>query len=245
MTKPIFILITFFLTTGQLLACGGAYQCRLFPIGTTNDKLVIIETSLNRYWGADTAGVTIETRNRWKGVITLKTMDKQGQLETLQLIDTVDILDRDYSKELKAFFDTAFSISSKLTDFQPADIPTIEFCNFKEECEIIDLISSTADTLTTKTKDEKEFKISFPQTVIQESETSGGMTNQTFKINSIRTIIIGRHKLIVANFASGEEHNTDFTTQTKDLQPCESIADCVYKEVTLYHGLSFDAIIWN
>ena len=95
------------------------------------------------------------------------------------------------------------------------------------------------------TKDEKEFEIVFPQSVIQQSETSGGMTNQTFKINSVRTMIVGKHNLIIANFASGEENNTDFDTQTKGQKQCGSLSDYIYKEVTLYHGLSFDAIIWN
>ena len=134
MMRAIFISVTLLIVTGKLFACGESYQYRLFPVGITNDKLVIIETSLNRYWAPDNGITTLETRNRWKGVIMLKTMDKQGKLKTLQAIDTIDILDRDYCIELKPFFDTAFSIASKLPDFQSANNPTIEFCNFKEDC---------------------------------------------------------------------------------------------------------------
>lgn len=244
MIKKTFIVIIFSLMTGQIFACGGSYQYRLFPIGIINGDLVIIETSLNKYWDPS-AGTTIVTRNRWKGTITLKKVDKQGQFKTLQFIDTVDILDRDYSKELMPFFDTAYFIASNLTDFQAGKNPTIEFCNFKKDCKTLGLISSTAKMLTVKTNDENEFEIAFPEVVVQQSESSGGIANQDFKINSIRTISIGENKLIVANFAFGEEQNTDFNKQTKFQQQCTSLSKCVYKELTLYHGLSFDAIIWD
>jgi hypothetical protein len=243
--KRIFQILLYVIFTGQLFACGGSFQYRLFPIGQSENKIILIETSLNRYWGPDTVGATIETRDRWKGTISLIKITKQGNIELIEILDTIDILDRDYSKELKPYFDTAFQIASKLPDFNIANIQNIEFCDFKKDCKMVDLITSTIDKLTIRDNEGNDFEIKIPNIIVENSEFSGGMGNQDFKINSIRKLTIGKNELTIIDFASGEEHNTNINKQKENQKQCGNIEDCIYKEITLYHGLAFDAIIWK
>jgi len=236
------LLITF---TGQLFACQEAFQYRLFPIGQRINTIIAIETSLNRYWGPDTVGATTVGKDRWEGTVALISLSKQGKYELINIIDTVDILDIDYCKELNSYFDSAIHSASKLAGFEIAPNPSIEFCNYKKDCQTIDLINSTVEKLAVKDENENKYEIKFPKVITEYSTLSGGMENQEFKINSIRKMTIGKSELIIINFASGEEHNTNFDREIKNQKQCTSIKKSIYKEITLYHGLAFDAIIFK
>lgn len=225
-------------------SCGGAFQYRLFPIGATSGKLVLIETALERYWSNGDPDTTGETRDWWNGTVILKTMDSLGNLEVVEKLGEVDFPDMNYSNELKPLFDKAFKRADDLPGFQIANTPTVEFCNFREKCETVDLISSTTDDLALKPKGKKEIQVSIPSIVIQHSKSNGGL-DPNFRINSIRTIKLGENEMIIANIASGEIHNTDLESQTKNQEKCISLQDCIYKEIVIYHGISFDVILLN
>jgi hypothetical protein len=238
--KTAFILS--FLISVQIFACGGAFQLRYFPIGTNDSKVILIETSLNRYWAPDTMGALIETRDRWRGVVTLKSLGKNGIYTTIKIIDTIDILDKDYSKELSVPFSKALSIASALKGFAKAELLSVEFCNFKSDCQLLDLVQ---DTLTNKlfviTNDQRKIAIEYPAIVEKESESNGGISNMIFKISSIRRLKLLDINLIVIDFLAGEDHNgTSDQPNTPQFSPNNA-----YPEMVIYHGLNFDAIIWD
>ncbi|HLU86025.1 MAG TPA: hypothetical protein VKZ45_11155 [Vicingaceae bacterium] len=243
--KKIIQILILLIFSSEIFACGGSFQYRLFPIGQEGQSIIAFETSLNRYWGPDTAGATIETRDRWKGVVSLIRIGNNIKPELIEIIDTIDILDRDYVKELKPYFDIALKKAQEIKDFVIAKNPEIEFCNFKIDCKTVDIIKDTNEIITVIGVNGGKYEIGYPKTVIDNSEASGEMVNQDFKMNSIRKVTIGKTELIIINFASGEDHNTNFEKQIENQKQCESIENSIYKEVTLYHGLAFDAIIWK
>jgi len=240
------LIILAILTTGKVFACGGAYQLRLFPIGMTDNKIILIETSFHRYSGPDTSNETTSVRDRWRGTIKLSSLDKKGIYKQIQLVDSLDFPDFNYISEFKKSFKKAIASAQSIHNFVKADKQVIEFCNYKKSCKFLSIkADTTKNQLRVTTLDRKNISINFPEEIINESEAIGGISNQHFSINSIRKIKIGDINLTVVDFATGEENNTDFITQTKNQEKCSSPIDCIYPEIVLHHGISFDKIIWE
>lgn len=83
------------------MACCGALQYRLFPIGEWKGKVIFIESDLIRYCED---GYMSEDHYFWKGTISLKYHSK-NELKLIQLIDTVNFRENfvdENSKQIKS-----------------------------------------------------------------------------------------------------------------------------------------------
>tara|TARA_B100000508_G_scaffold140192_1_gene140459 strand:- start:57 stop:788 length:732 start_codon:yes stop_codon:yes gene_type:complete len=242
MTRTIYIFLLLIFSS-QVIACGDAFEYRLFPLGQNGEKLVAMETSLNRYWAPDTIDLTLENRDRWKGFISLVTIHESEKV-LIKVLDTVDILDKNYESELKPFLIVAFSEAEKMENFEPYQLKSIEYTNLSKESETYNIIDQTDDFIKVKSVKGERTDLSYQDDIVREAASRGGIADQEFRMNSIRFYQIRNRKVVVINFTSGEMHNTDIEEQTEDQKQYKLIENCFYKELTLYHGLSFDSIIW-
>ena len=242
MTRTIQILLLLIFSS-QVIACGDAFEYRLFPLGQKGEKLVAMETSLNRYWAPDTVGLTLDNRDRWRGVISLVTLNGSKK-ELIKVFDTVDILDKNYESELKPFLIVALSEAEKMENFEPYQLNRIEYTNLSKECDSFHITKQSDDFIKVMSENGEQTKLTYKDDVIRQAAYRGGITGLDFEINSIRYYQVRNRKVAVINFASGEKHNTDIKEHTENQKQFKLIENCFYKELTLYHGLSFDAIIW-
>jgi len=237
------ILLTIF--SSEILACADSYQYRLFPIGLEGQSVIAMETSLVRYWAPDTTGIDADTRTRWKGTISLMRLKKGNKPELIETINTIDILDRDYVKELNPYFAITVEKAKNIKDIVFAENTDLEFWDFKLDYKNVFIKKNDQSNLTINNVNGKELKIDFPHQIIEQSVKTGGIVNQDFKMISIRSIEIGDFEFQIINIASGEEHNTDFIKQKERMKKHEQLENAIIPEITIYHGLAFDSIIWN
>ena len=243
--RKILIVILLILSFQSSFSCGKAYVYKLYPIGFVNSKLIVIETSLDRFWARDVedSPVKKEERTRWKGVISLKELNENGELKLIEIVDTIEILDNKYIKQIKPFFKKAIIKAKKIPDFEIISDIKIDYCSLKNKCNEIKLLkqSETAIEIEIQTK---KYKSYFSEKFIENSLPSGGILNQDFKIQSIRELTFNKVNYLVIHIASGEIHNSniDLMNTIKETEFTD-IRKSIYIEPTLYHGLGLDILI--
>ncbi|MGH1339457.1 MAG: hypothetical protein ACRBFS_25290 [Aureispira sp.] len=134
-------------------ACSAAYQYSLFPLGSSQGQLIVLEVELDRYLtspgnqmmqmgGGVPGGVpngksTLEVR--WKG--TFKVLIQQADTFALQEdLGRVDILDEDYEEALRPFFQEAYDAAKALTAFQEARLESVGYCHYDRSCGFMELL---------------------------------------------------------------------------------------------------------
>ena len=137
-------------------ACSAAYQYSLFPLGSSQGKLVLLEVELDRYLtspsnqmlqmgggvpgGAPNGKSTLEVR--WKG--TFKVFLQQGDSLFLQEdLGQMDVLDEDYQEALAPIFQQAYEVAKALNSFEEAKLESVGYCHYDRSCGFMELLMDT------------------------------------------------------------------------------------------------------
>ncbi len=145
-----FILI---LSVASAWACSAAYQYSLFPLGSSQGRLLVLEVELDRYltspsnqmmrMGGGVPGGALNGKStlevRWKG--TLKVLIQQADTFALQEdLGQVDVLDEDYEVALQPFFQQAYDAAKALAAFKEARLESVGYCHFDRSCGFMELL---------------------------------------------------------------------------------------------------------
>lgn len=151
-------------------ACSAAYQYSLFPLGSSQGRLVFLEVELNRYLttpnsptmriGGGGVGLLSGQQNevevRWKG--TFKLMLQQGDsLEIQQELDYVDVLDKEYATALRPSFEKAYQAAITLPYFEEAILESVAYCSYELDCGWMQLSIDTAHVILYARSTEKGY----------------------------------------------------------------------------------------
>lgn len=178
------LLTVFFLLIGTfstVWACSAAYQYSLFPLGSSEGKLVLLEVELDRYLtspsnqllqmgggvpgGVPSGRSTLEVR--WKG--TLKLFIQQGDSLVLQEeLGEVDVLDEDYKEALSPIFQQAYEAAKVMPTFVEAKLESVGHCHYDRSCGFMELLMDTTAVAffarsTEKGYDKKQCKVAFKE----------------------------------------------------------------------------------
>lgn len=141
-------------------ACSAAYQYSLFPLGSSQGQLVVLEVELNRYlttpndptmrMGGGGVGLLGGPQNdvevRWKG--TFKLLLQQGDsLHVHQELDYVDVLDKEYQTALRPNFANAYQAARALPYFEEAVLESVAHCSYELDCGWMQLSIDTANVV--------------------------------------------------------------------------------------------------
>lgn len=232
----------FILLAILLLACSGmdtsachqAFQYRLFPIGIADSSLVVIELNLvrNLRWG-----------DRWEGQVSLYYYFHGKKYGAIKQFDSVVIWDSIYTEQLQAYFDGFFETAAAIPGFVKGGVPSVEYCRHKRKCKLLSLSFDKRNYPIVQAKNKRKFKLNYPEEVIKDISFLGYLENQPFYLQSVRKMEIAGKEYIIANIGTGEPESTNLKTQWKSPKQFLTIESCIYKELTLYHGLCFDSII--
>ena len=135
-------LILFFVFTSAF-PCGWAYQFKIFPVGVMGDTIVTVDVKMQRsdYVANITDEETIkedfyDLQWQLKSYVT-KYNSKQIPYSSV-LIDSLDVKDGDYSKDLDRIYKQAFlkilQNTKNIKLFTPIDI---SFCEYQEKCKTV------------------------------------------------------------------------------------------------------------
>ena len=160
MVRTLFYLLLFCLlhTATVVQACSAAYQYSLFPLGSSQGSLVVLEVELNRYLTTPT-GLMMggpgsapkkwqqpEIEVRWKG--TLKLLLQQGDsLSLKQELGYIDLLDEDYVEAFRPHFEQAYLIAQALPSFEEAVLESVGHCSYELDCGWMQLSIDTANVI--------------------------------------------------------------------------------------------------
>lgn len=137
-------------------ACSAAYQYSLFPLGSSQGKLILLEVELDRYLtspsnqmlqmgggvpgGVPNSNSTLEVR--WKG--TFKVFLQQGDSLFLQEdLGQMDVLDEDYQEALAPIFQQAYEAAKALPNFEEARLESVGHCHYDKSCGLMELLMDT------------------------------------------------------------------------------------------------------
>ncbi|MEA3495412.1 MAG: hypothetical protein U9R42_05185 [Bacteroidota bacterium] len=223
--KKVFITILLILLFLSSYSCGKAYVNKLYPIGFVKSKLIVVETSLDRFWARDTEEnpVKREERTRWKGIILLKELNKNGEFEIIEIVDTIEIIDNRYVDEIRPYFEKAIQKAKSIPYFEIIPEISLTMCNLNKECGNLKLLKQSETTIEIEIGNKKH-KNDFTKIFIENSSPSGGILNQNFKIQSIRELELDEDLYLIIHIASGEIHNSQI-----DLK--EEMKDMVFKDI--------------
>lgn len=148
------VIVALLLYSSLAHACSAAYQYSLFPLGSSQGQLIVLEVEMNRYLtspgmpamrmgpGRNGSGMA-EVQVRWKG--TLKLLIQQGDTLVLQEdLGYADILDNDYQAALQKNFEHAYRTARALPYFEEAKLESVGHCSYELGCNWMYLSIDTA-----------------------------------------------------------------------------------------------------
>lgn len=151
----LFLLGTCFSTS---MACSAAYQYSLFPLGSSQGRLVVLEVELNRYLTTPNSpmmrmggtgllsGRQNEVEVRWKGTFKLLLQDGDS-LHLHQEMGYVDVLDKEYNTALRPNFEQAYQAAKALPFFEEAVLESVAHCRYELDCQWMHLSIDTANVV--------------------------------------------------------------------------------------------------
>lgn len=137
-----YLIFLLLLVSNYAFSCCMAYQYRLFPVGESNNKLILIEYSLSRYcMGGDGMEETNEVW--WLGEVKLVSYCDDS-LQVIQLVDSINFKEcqcgimgvfeegdyfekSEYYNKMIFYYDKAFALAKKLPNFTIAKAEKIFF----------------------------------------------------------------------------------------------------------------------
>jgi hypothetical protein len=139
-------------------ACSAAYQYSLFPIGSSQGRLLVLEVELDRYltspgnqmmqMGGGVPGGVMNGKStlevRWKGHFRL--LVQQADSFALQEeLGTVDVLDEDYEIALQPIFQQAYDAAKALPAFEEARLESVGYCHYDKSCGFMELLIDSSE----------------------------------------------------------------------------------------------------
>lgn len=160
------LLLGLFLLIGlpNVQACSAAYQYSLFPMGSSNGQIIVLEMILNRYltspnnqmiriggrgsFGSPNPALEV----RWKGYLKLRQL-RGDSLVFLEDLGFVDLLDDDYKEALLPYFIEAYNKARALPNFELATLEQVGYCHHDRSCRFMELdIDKTKRQLLVRSK---------------------------------------------------------------------------------------------
>jgi len=137
-----FSLIVFLFITNCVYSCCVAFQYRLFPVGESENQIILIEILLTRYC-ENGDGFGEENEVWWTGEVNLKKYSN-GKLELIQKVDSINIKVCDcgidgpilksdkkgkseYFEKMMFYYTKAYAEAQKLPNFTKAKTKNIQF----------------------------------------------------------------------------------------------------------------------
>ena len=252
------------------VACAGAAQNRIFPLGSCPLGIVVVEVHLGRGEVLIEKEDTVEAKGidfdvAWGGISYLKIYDKNYQTVYSEVIDSIkDFLafsTPEYNSVIGKTFDKGMELAQKITDFIPAKPLSIWFGNYKKKCKKAALLYNDKENkLFVKLSNKKEYEIPFleDKTAISahvfsyygffdedDEETCPPeikIPKGVLYINSVRRFDLNGQKLTIVHLGTG-----DFSFhKSKEYAakfPFNNINHSVFEEPVLHHGRGFDFFI--
>ena len=252
------------------IACAGAAQNRIFPLGSCPQGIVVVEVHL---WRGE---VFDEEQDElldvvWDGTSYLKIYDKNYQTVSSELIDSLKAFPafskHEYNSAVGKTFAKGMESAQKLPDFIPAKPLSIWFCDYKKKCKKASLHLDTAENkLFVKLPNKKKYEVPFleDKTAIsahvftyygffsddeedcydeEDCEPEREIPKGALYINSVRRFDLNGQKLTIVHLGVGDNL---FNLPSKEYAakfPFKDINHSVFEERVLHHGRGFDFFI--
>lgn len=238
--------------------CLAASQARIFPIGFTNNGLVVFETHMGRGENFRDKNDEPEMKPYWGGYTYLKVYDRNHKVISSVTLDTLRTFkEADYEKVVSGVYTKAVKIAEAYKGFKPVKPTAITFADYQLKCS---LASIEFDTIRDKIEIRLKNKTRHPVTVLRDTASiasnlisyfTGFETSVTAKdlknslaINSVRQFKADGKKLTIVHLGTGngvggngKEYEAKFAFN--------DISKSIFFEPVLHHGHGFDFIIWE
>ena len=127
-----------------IFPCANAYIFKVFPVGIINDTIISIDVQIHRsdnFYILDDNGLPIEEEDGylfWILRTYISKYDKQQQLFSSEMVDSVRFAKYEYKQELEKSYQLAFHKIDK-QNLALFNCEYISFCGYQHSCELVAL----------------------------------------------------------------------------------------------------------
>ncbi len=257
--------LSFILQSGEIEACLGASQNRIFPLGISEGRLCVFETHLRRTEYREKGKPVLELKAAWLGISYFNIYDDKLNILHSEVIDTINMFEQsEYLSVITKSFDRAMILAKSQEGFIQAQPESIFFCDYRKTCSHASLVFDTIKNDIGIVFEKHEYRVNplYDSTSIASNflnyysnfdyEKNLATEFEDFLfINSVRRFQIGEESLCIVHIGSGNVFETASGgtyppgNEYEAEFPFSDIDQSVFEESVMHHGHGFDFCFWR